>query len=302
MTCFHVVHSNSNNQEIVNSLQSFAASGVKGSDAQFTRNLNRRLSDLVGGQEHRLAVGAAIERVWASFRGVMLSGFAFKHPDGDFLVDHLLVNKLGNVMIFQCASFAAGESVCVDAQGAWRVGGDGDTYTLASPLDAAQVLRDKLTWVLSNSCEVDLPFVVNENTVTAAVVISDRVNFSSGEKKLPVLHVGELGNEKRLREIRSEQFIFSGGSFDPEKADEVLALRDHIQIFGSFLSTDLSRPASLVEDTLAALQALAFEPSANFYLQDAEADESSVASGVDSKALPAAQSVALTRREAALAA
>jgi hypothetical protein len=286
MSRFHVFRSNSNHSDIVSSLKSFAASGVRASDSNSIRHLNRRVSDLVEGRSHRESVGLAIERVWASFEGVLFSGFTFKHPDGDFLVDHLLVNKLGNVMVFQCANFASGESVSVGKDGAWRVSDEEGAYTIASPLVAARVLREKLTWVLSGACEVDLPFEVDENTVTVAVVIPDRVQFSSDLRKVPVLHVGELGNEKRLREIRSEQFVFAGGTFDPEKAHEVLALRDHIQIFGSFVTGDASHYASLLAGATAALQALVTEPTADFYVRESLADDTSVASGMDRQALP----------------
>ena len=231
------------------------------------RQLRRELGTLGTAASLRAEIGERLKAIWSDDQALMLSGFTFDHPDGAFEIDHLVVNRLGGITIFLGAHFDQGDEISVTKEGQWEIRRDAGLQKIDSPLEQAEVLRQRLTWVLQNRLVGQLPYAIDRNTVTFVLVISDRVGFNSAKRRLPVLRVNELGLEKRLREIRSSQFHFATGGYNPESASEVIALQRHLQIFARHALGDTSEFADRLLQAKAALEAVAGSPTPEYYLR-----------------------------------
>lgn len=231
------------------------------------RQLRRELGTLVTAAGLRAEIGMRLQQIWAGEEALMLSGFLFDHPEGAFEIDHLIVNKLGGITLYLSAHFDHGDEISVTKEGVWEIRRDADIQTVESPIERAEALRQRLTWVLQNRLVGQLPYAIDRNSVTFVLVISDRVGFTSAKRRLPVLRVGELGIEKRLREIRSSQFHFATGGYNPDSANEVIALQRHLQIFARHALGDASEFSANLLQAKAALEAVAGSPTPEYYLR-----------------------------------
>lgn len=231
------------------------------------RQLRREVGVLGAVAGHRAEVGERLQHVWFREQALMLCGLVFDHPDGAFEVDHLIVNKLGAITMFLSAHFDQGDEVSVTKEGVWEVRRGADLQQIESPVARGEVLRQRLTWVLQNRLVGQLPYQIDRNTVTFVVVIPDRTVFTSAQRRLPVLRVNELGLERRLREIRSSQFHFATGGYDPESANEVLALQRHLQIFARLALGDANTFSANLLQAKAALEAVAGSLTPEYYLR-----------------------------------
>lgn len=231
------------------------------------RHLRRELGSLGTAAGHRADVGMRLQQVWVGEQALMLSGFVFDHPDGAFEIDHLIVNKLGAITLFLSAHFYQGDEISVTKEGVWEIRRDAAIQSIESPIERAEVLRQRLTWVLQNRLVGQLPFEIDRNSVTFVVVVPDCANFTTPLRRLPVLRVGALGVERRLREIRSSQFHFASGGYNPESGKEVIALQRHLQIFARLALGDSGEFASNLLQAKAALEAVAGSPTPDYYLR-----------------------------------